>query len=129
MREETRRLWLQAKEDAATAQVLLETKRYYASVFFAHQAAEKALKALYIHVKKAPPPRTHNLVELLNLLGIKDEDIVDAAMDLTPEYTVTRYPDAANGVPAQLYNKRLAEEHLLKAKKIIDYCEQLLTEK
>ena len=50
-------------------------------------------------------------------------------MDLTPEYTVTRYPDAANGVLAQLYNKRLAEEHLLKAKIIIDCCEQLLTEK
>ncbi len=119
-------MWLQALEDLRTSEVLLETGRYYASVFFAEQAAEKALKALYIHLKRELPPRTHNLLELLQALGIDREDLIDAAMDLTPEYVVTRYPDAANGVPAYLYNERMAREHLEKAKRIVDYCKEII---
>ena len=122
MREEVQRLWLQSLEDLRTSEVLLEAGRYYASVFFAEQAAEKALKTLYIHLKRELPPRTHNLLELLRTLGIDREDLVDAAMDLTPEYIVTRYPDAANGVPAHLYNEGMAREHWEKAKRLIDYC-------
>ena len=129
MREEARRLWLQALEDLETAKVLLQAKRYYAAVFFAQQAAEKALKAAYIEVRREEPPRTHNLLELLTLLGVKPDtepELVDAAMDLTPEYVVTRYPNAANGVPAQLYNERIAKEHVDKARLLIDYCRRLL---
>ncbi len=126
MREEVKRLWLQALEDLRTAEVLLEAKRYYASVFFAEQAAEKALKALYMYLRKELPPRTHNLLELLEVLGVSSPDLIDAAMDLTPEYVVTRYPDAANGVPAYLYNERMAREHLEKARLIIDYCKRIL---
>lgn len=126
MREEVRRLWLQALEDLRTSEILLEVGRYYASVFFAQQAAEKALKAAYMHLKEEPPPRTHNLLELLEDLNVSREDLVDAAMDLTPEYTITRYPDAAGGVPASLYNSRIAREHLEKAKLIVSFCKTLL---
>ncbi len=123
MREEVRRMWLQALEDARTAEALLEAGRYYASVFFSQQAAEKALKAVYMHVKAELPPRTHNLLELLESLGVDDEELLDAAMDLTPEYVVTRYPDAANGVPATLYNRNMAVAHLEKARLILRFCE------
>lgn len=126
MREEVRRLWLQALEDLRTSEVLLEAGRYYTSVFFAEQAAEKALKASYMHVKNEPPPRTSNLLELLEGLGVEREDLLDAAMDLTPEYIVTRYPDAAGGVPASLYNSGIAREHLEKAKLIVSFCKVLL---
>ncbi|RDD52830.1 MAG: HEPN domain-containing protein [Candidatus Korarchaeota archaeon NZ13-K] len=124
--EEVRRLWLQALEDLKTAEILLKVGRYYASVFFAQQAAEKALKALYIHLKRELPPHTHNLLELLRSLGVDREDLVDAAADLTPEYIVTRYPNAAGGVPAELYNERSAREHLEKARLIVDYCGEVL---
>ena len=107
---------------------MLEKKRYYASVFFAHQAAEKALKALYIHLKRESPPRTHNLLDLLTGLGVTDEELIDAAIDLTPEYVVARYPDAANGVPALLYNEKIAEDHLRKAEKILSFCKKNLGE-
>jgi len=121
VREEVRRLWLQASEDLKTAEVLLEAGRFYASVFFSQQAADKALKALYIHEKAEVPPRTHNLLDLLEALGVADEALRDAAMDLTPEYVVTRYPDAANGVPAALYNREMAVAHLHKARLIVDF--------
>jgi len=126
MREEVRRLWLQTLEDLKTAEALLKAGRYYASVFFAQQAAEKALKALYIHLRGELPPRTHNLLELLRSLGVDREDLIDAATDLTPEYIVTRYPNAAGGVPAELYNERSAREHLEKARLIVDYCKEAL---
>ena len=54
------------------------------------------------------------------------EDLIDAAMDLTPEYVTTRYPDVANGVPAHLYNERMAREHLENAKLIVSYCKRFL---
>ncbi|MEM0481575.1 MAG: HEPN domain-containing protein [Nitrososphaerota archaeon] len=41
--------WLdQAKADMKTAKDCLETENYYASAYFAQQAAEKALKGYYI---------------------------------------------------------------------------------
>jgi len=126
VREEVRRLWLQALEDLKTAEVLLEAGRFYASVFFSQQAAEKALKALYIHERAEMPPRTHNLLDLLEALGVADEALRDAAMDLTPEYVVTRYPDAANGVPAVLYNREMAATHLHKARLIVNFVEKRL---
>ncbi|MDW7971574.1 MAG: HEPN domain-containing protein [Nitrososphaerota archaeon] len=100
--------------------------KYYASVFFAEQAAEKALKATYIHLKKDFPFRIYNLVELLQALDIDRNDLIDAAMDLTPEYIVTRYPDAANGIPAYLYNEKMAKDHLEKSRNIVNYCKEIL---
>ncbi|PXF51335.1 MAG: hypothetical protein C4B55_02775 [Candidatus Methanophagaceae archaeon] len=47
MRKEVSRLWEQALEDFDTAEKLLEVEKYYASVFFSEQAAEKALKPLF----------------------------------------------------------------------------------
>ncbi|MFA4700349.1 HEPN domain-containing protein [Pyrococcus kukulkanii] len=126
MREEARLLWEQALEDLKTAEVLIEAGRYYASVFFSQQAAEKALKALYIEVKKELPPKTHSLIRLSEELNIKDEEILDAVLDLNPEYTVTRYPDAANEVPARIYNRRSAVEHFEKAKKVVEFCRKRL---
>jgi len=47
MRKESSRLWGQAHEDLDTADKLLGVGKYYASVFFSEQAAEKALKVMY----------------------------------------------------------------------------------
>jgi len=69
MREESRRLWMQALEDLNATEILITASRYYASAFFSQQAAEKALKALYIEGKRSPPPKTHNLAEILRELG------------------------------------------------------------
>ena len=53
----------QALEDFDTAEKLLEVEKYYASVFFSEQAAEKALKALFVE-KKWRMAFTHDLTEL-----------------------------------------------------------------
>lgn len=120
MREESKRWWSQALEDLKAAQGNLESKLYYVCAFFSQQAAEKALKALYIEVKREPQPRTHDLTELGKLLTVP-KAIMDCLIELNPGFVVTRYPDAANGIPARMYNERIAASHLEKAKKVIEW--------
>ncbi len=119
MRKEVSRLWEQALEDFDTAEKLLEVEKYYASVFFAEQAAEKALKALFIKKKKRAE-FTHDLTELAEKLNAP-EDIYEAAAELSPDYTITRYPNAANAVPAKLYTRKSAEIHLKCGEEVIEW--------
>ncbi len=124
MREEIANTWIQAQEDLKTAEVLLETGRFYASVFFSQQAAEKALKALYMHLKNELP-RSHNLVALARALDAP-EAVMEAARELAPDYIVTRYANAAHGIPAEMYSERSAREHLNYAKEVLEWTRKSL---
>lgn len=117
VREEVRNLLEQAEEDLETARVNGEHGRYYAAAFFAQQAAEKGLKALYLLTRREPI-FTHDLSKIAERLGAPME-IREDALDLTPEYIITRYPNAANAVPAKLYTKRKAEASLERAQRIM----------
>ncbi|MGB9776112.1 MAG: HEPN domain-containing protein [Anaerolineae bacterium] len=119
MREEIRNTWIQAQEDFKTAQVLLETGRFYASVFFSQQAAEKALKALWMEARREMP-RTHNLVALARALNAP-ESVLEAARELTPDYVITRYANAAHGVPAEMYSQQSAQAHLDYAAEVLEW--------
>lgn len=55
MRAEIRIWWDQATADLRTSEVNLRADCYYASVFFAQQAVEKALKALVLKKKRKLP--------------------------------------------------------------------------
>lgn len=121
MRKEVENCWRQAQEDYKTARVNANAGRYYASVFFSQQSAEKALKALCIHVLKELP-QTHNLTELAK--GLKAPAyIMGLARELNPKYLTTRYVDAANGVPADMFDKKSAMIHLKYAKDILTWTE------
>ena len=54
MRAEIGIWWDQATADLQTAKVNLGGDRYYASVFFAQQAVEKALKAYVLKMNRNP---------------------------------------------------------------------------
>jgi len=120
MREESESWWEQALEDLNTARYNLEGGIYYASVFFSQQSAEKALKALYIEENRELPQRTHNMLKLVDKIGVPDE-IFNAVIELNPEYFMTRYPDAANGVPARMYTEEKAKIHLEKAEMAVEW--------
>jgi len=125
MREEARRWWSQALEDLKAAEQNLKTRLYFVCAFFSQQAAEKALKALYIEAKREPQPRTHDLTELGKVLNVPG-DIMDSLIELNPGFVVARYPDAANGIPANMYNERIASSHLEKARKVIEWAKEKL---
>jgi HEPN domain-containing protein len=90
--------------------------------FHAQQAAEKALKAVLID-KGVPPPKTHNIRTLLDLLPqgvIVPQDVEDAA-SLTDYAVMSRYPGDFESIDEREYKEtiRLAESVVLWAEKII----------
>ncbi len=93
MQEDYDRWLKKAYKDIHTAEVNFREKLYDASAFYSQQAAEKALKALYIK-KLNSLKRTHDLVILATELDA-ETNIIQMCRDLTPAYMYTRYPDVA----------------------------------
>lgn len=90
--------WLRyARADLALAEapppagVFLELLAYHAQ-----QAAEKALKAVLLHATRETPPRTHDVVLLLDLCGEAARERppvgAEAAQRLTEYAVLSRYP-------------------------------------
>lgn len=111
--------WLrQSRAERRSADVALEGGGFFLVAFLAHQAAEKALKAAAIELLRQPPPRTHDLTELARVLDVPAV-VAAATRRLNPHYAVSRYPDAANGVPAEQYDGTIARE-------LLDACEEVM---
>ncbi|HKK65014.1 MAG TPA: HEPN domain-containing protein [Clostridia bacterium] len=91
--------------------------------FQAQQAAEKALKALYIYYQ-FEPPRTHNLVVLLN--GIREKahipEQLSEIVELNDYAVQTRYPGDYTPIERGEYERavELAERALQWVEGIID---------
>jgi HEPN domain-containing protein len=115
--------WAQARADMATAITLLDAGVYYASVFFSQQAAEMALKGATID-RQGRCPKGHNLIQMANSLNAPVE-VMNAAAELNPEFLLTRNPDSADGVPAQMYDKGSARLHLRCANDIVEWAKTL----
>lgn len=120
MREEVTNWWKQAQKDLESASKNLEIEEYYITAFLSQQATEKALKALYIHKLKESSGQTHSLIFLGKSVGIPDE-FFSGLRKLSPDFVITRYPDAAQGVPYELYDDEIAKERLKIAEKVIKW--------
>ncbi len=123
MRSEIKLWWDQARADIETAEVNLREGRYYASVFFCHQAVEKALKAFFLKRSKnpqAPEMFSHSLIFLGKSAKVP-EKFHSFLRDLTPEYVNTRYPSAAEEPPETLYDKTIASRTLGSSKEVIGW--------
>ncbi len=118
MRIEIERLVKQASRDLENAKKNLDIEAYEVSAFLAQQSVEKHLKSLWIHLHQENPPATHTLTELGQGIGIP-EKLKHNLANLTPDYTVSRYPDAANGVPYEMYDKETAERKVSLAEEIV----------
>ena len=123
-RKEAMNFWAQARADLATAVTLLDAGIYYASVFFSQQAAEKALKGAMVE-RQGRCPKGHNLIQMANGLNAP-VDVMNAAAELNPEFMLSRNPDSADGVPAQMYDKGSARLHLRCANDILEWAKMLI---
>lgn len=122
MREETQ-LWLrQAQADLRNAEKNIGVEAFDVAAFLCQQAVEKLLKAMHIHLKGEEPPRTHTIVDLGGQLGVP-KDVESHLRVLTPDYLAARYPDAANAVPAELYDEEMAGERLRRAKEVFQWAQ------
>lgn len=122
MKEEIGKILKQAREDFKMARTNIDSKGYFVSAFLSQQAAEKALKSLYI-LKFGTLLRTHELPMLCKKLGCP-EDVKKAAIELNPYYVITRYVNAANGVPADMHDEKIATLQLNNAEIILKWVEK-----
>ena len=118
MRPEIQRLVRQADRDLDNARKNLTIEAYEVAAFLGQQAVEKYLKGAWVVTRKEPAPHTHALTELGDGLGVP-KGLRRLLADLTPDYTVSRYPDAANAVPYELYDEATARTKIENAAAVI----------
>lgn len=111
MREEAV-LWIkQAERDYEAAGKNLKIGEYYLVAFLCHQALEKGLKALYLERLKTNPGPIHSLLTLATAVGVP-EGYFTTLRKVSVDFVATRYPDAAAGLPYEIYDKAIATERL-----------------
>ena len=99
---------------------MLTNGQWYAASWFAQQAAEKALKALYLERNWRDALRVHDL----NLLGRHVGAPVEVSRDLgilDPAFGLTRYPNALGHAPVDTITRAIATRHLEAARRILEW--------
>ena len=114
-----------AERELVDARAALGGGLHQMVAFFSHQIAEAALKAVWIREADGLPPRTHNLVDMAQHLEAP-ESVLSAARLLNPLYGATRYPDVANGNPADNYDEAIASDALARAEEVYQWCSRRL---
>ena len=114
--------WLATADyDVKTAIKMFETGRYVYVVFMCHLAIEKAFKAVVTQEIKQAPPKTHDLIKLVELGKIKlSEELLDFVGMINNVSVVTRYPEDLKRLIAG-YPKRVSKEYLSKTREIIKW--------
>jgi HEPN domain-containing protein len=125
MRKDVERLVLQARRDVENAAKNVTIGAYDVAAFLSHQSAEKFLKAAWVHVKHQRHPPTHYLRELGSGLDAPPS-VMSRLLFLNPDYTISRYPDAANGVPYELYDEPTARAKVAAAQEVAGWAESLI---
>jgi len=109
----------QAAYDMKTAQAMFDNKRYIYAVFMCHLSIEKALKGLYTQVLDDLPPKSHNLIYLIEKIELKlPKELYDFVYTLNGISVPTRYPDDLQ--------KLLKDHNKSKTKKVIEQGSELL---
>lgn len=128
MRREVR-LWINAAhEDLVDADDAMHRGRWFRAAFFSQQAVEKALKAMFFVVRREEPPHIHTVTELYKLLKEANftlpQELEDQLYILNKYYTVTRYPDAANGLPSETVDRVESERAYNLARSVVRVVEE-----
>ena len=114
----------QSEADFRHAKMSLDAGQYEWCCFAAQQAAEKALKAVFL--KRGCDAWGHTLTTLLgNLPEATDltEELFDCTKALDKHFILTRYPNGFDsGAPTDFYTKSEDDAALRCAEKILEYC-------
>lgn len=116
----------QADYDMDTAVYMHKGGRHMYVVFMCHLAIEKALKGLYTEKQREIPPKSHNLIYLLNEIGIKPpEEPGKFIVKLSEASIPIRYPENLAKIQ-QLYNEVEVKGILAKGKELIIWIKKQL---
>lgn len=124
MKEETKN-WLDMVEyDLATAKQMLKTGRFVYVIFMCHLAIEKALKAIVCEETNKVPPKTHDLIYLINLgKVVLPGDLLDFVGVINNAGIVTRYPEDLSKLISS-YPKEITQKYLDKTQEVIKCIKQ-----
>lgn len=125
MRQDTYPWWRQAEADLDSAEVLLQSGRWYSASWHAQQAAEKALKALHIEQTGQLAPRTHDLEYLGRLVGAPPSVDTDLT-SLNPVFDQSRYPDNYGVPPVDAISATDASSNVSVARRVLTWVHQFL---
>jgi HEPN domain-containing protein len=104
-----------------TAEAMCASGRYFYAVFMCHLSIEKALKGLHHKVLNEVPPKTHNLLYLLNKTGKKPEQELEKFITkLNTASVATRYPDELAKIQAA-YTEGITKEIIRKSKEVLKW--------
>ena len=108
----------QADYDLKTAEYLFKGKRYVYTVFMCHLSLEKTLKGLYQEKLNKLPPKVHNLIYLIEKIGLElPDDLFDWISALNRLSIPTRYPEDLKEMQKD-YNKDETGKIVQKTKEI-----------
>lgn len=127
MRKATAGWIAEAKDELESAVVLFDHHKYRGVCLHSQQTAEKGLKALLLE-KARPLTRTHDIVELLNLVtaeGVTVSLPMDEAVFLNSVYR-GRYPTEQGLLPHGEPGERDAHRALQAAKTLMQQVDELL---
>jgi HEPN domain-containing protein len=127
MRKQTEPWWRQAQADFQSGEFLLPTRQSYAVSWFAQQAVEKGLKALYFEQRAILPPRVHDLEYLATEVALPAGLMPDVAL-INPTFALVRYPNPAQAIaPIDLITEERATQHFEAARRVLQWLEQQLS--
>lgn len=112
---------LQSDYDLGTAEAMFESGRYFYAIFMCHLSLEKCIKGIYCKNLDELPPKTHNLVYLLEKMSLHPpEDIYQFIYSINAESVATRYPDDIQRAIKE-YSKDKAIEIINNSKQAIQW--------
>lgn len=93
--QDAAKFWHEGADDAmATAQSLMDAKRYHHALFFCHLAIEKMLKARIVVATNEPPIPIHDLLRLAEISGIVFTEMHTAWLREIDKFNIAaRYDD------------------------------------
>ncbi len=124
MTERSHDWFRQAEADLRHARHARDDGDFDWSAFASHQAAEKAIKAVFqkLHLDAWGHALSILLGHLPEGAGA-DTSVLDAAKELDKHYIPTRYPNGfERGAPVDFYTRAEAERAIAHAELIIEFC-------
>jgi HEPN domain-containing protein len=90
-----------AEEDLESAKLLINNQKYLHGLFFCHLVIEKAMKAHIVKELKEIPPKSHNLLYLLDKLDFQIDPNIEIFFGILMKYQLEgRYPGYNPKIPA-----------------------------
>jgi HEPN domain-containing protein len=120
--------WLrQAEKDLEKAKLDLDWGYYEWACFTSHQAAEKAIKAVFQHIHG--DAWGHGTKALLENLPYDDRMVsIEDAKLLDKLYIPTRYPNGLpEGIPHDYFTRKEAEDAVRAASRIYEWCKSKIS--